>query len=172
MISTFMDFGIVNLTDSTSIMTILRANHFNTSLGVTKIGNAAYLETNSKYICFTSSITKNQYLLFLMGTSIGNRVDRFKFYGNNYAKLPPCLPPNFKNDEQEKVDGAEPVKEQKKKPDEFEASSNPWTVTVKPNNSVWQDATFNIYGFIHSVHYLQQCTEVPQLCKYYGQFNN
>ena len=126
-----------------------------------------------------------------MGTSIGNRVDRFKFYGNNFAKLPPCLPPNIKHDPEPVKEQKKPVKEQKKpvkkqkkpvkgqkklkeqkKPDEFEAPSNPWTVTVKPSNPIWKDATFSIYGFIHSVHYLQKCTEVPKSCKYYGQFNN
>ena len=160
MISTYMDFGTVSASESASVMTILNANNFTTSVCVTKIDNVTYLETKSTYVCFTSFLTKKLYQAFLVGRSIENRVDRFKYYGKKFAKLPSCMPLNIHSDEQKTE-----LFEKHNKPG---ASNNPWSVTLHPNQPIWKEATFPIYGFDHYIHYLLPCSETPQLCGYYA----
>jgi len=165
-----MDFGIVSTSESASIMAILNANNFSTSVGVAEIDGANYLETKSSYICFAGYVTKKQYKLFLMGTSIDNRIDRFKFYGKNYAKLPPCLPLNIPSDMQKEEIPDKKDKRFRKPKKGFSTSS--WSVTLHPNNPLWKEAKFPIYGFGHYVHYLQRCNETPELCQYYASTNS
>ena len=43
-------------------------------------------------------------------------------------------------------------------------ADKPWTVTLHPNKQIWKEANFNIYGFIHYVHFLLPCTATPELC--------
>ena len=100
MISTYMDFEIVKESERESIMALLNANNFSTNYNVIYFDGAQHLEANSAYICLTTSVTESQYQLFLKGSSIENRIDRFKFYGENYAKLPSCLSSSIHSDDQ------------------------------------------------------------------------
>ena len=157
-ISTYMDFGTVSASESASIMTILNANNFTTAVCVTELGSVAYLETKSSYVCYTSYVTRKLYQTFLAGTSIDNRIERFKYYGRKYSKLPPCLPLNGHSD----GNGTETLHNHNG------GSSKPWTATVHPDRPIWKEATFPIYGFNHYVHYLQPCSEAPQLCQHHA----
>ena len=159
-ISTYMDFGTVSASEGASIMTILNATNFTTAVCVKNLGDAAYLEIQSIYTCYTSFLTRKLYQTFLMGRSIDSRVERFKHYGKRYAKLPPCLPLNGHSDGNgtETLDGH----------NNNGGSSKPWTVTLHPDRPIWKEATFPIYGFHHYVHYLQPCSESPQMCQYYA----
>ena len=87
-----MEFGVVTASERTSIMTIMNANNFSTNHCVTRIDGVTYLETKSSYICLTTFMTKALYRVFLSGTSITNRIERFKYYGKNMPKCHPvCL---------------------------------------------------------------------------------
>ena len=155
MISTYMDFGTVSASESASVMTILNANNFTTTVCVTKIDDVMYLETKSSYICFTSFLTKKLYQTFLMGRSIENRIERFKYYGKRFAKVPPCLPLSIHSEMPDKQSNRG-------------GFNNPWSVTLHPNKPIWKEATFPIYGFGHYVHFQQPCSETPQLCHYHA----
>ena len=162
MISTYMDFGTVTASERASIMTIMNANNFSTNHCVTQIDGVMHLEAKCSYICLTSFVTRKQYMLFLNGASVQDRIERFKYYGKKYAKLPPCMPPSIPGDEQnDESVGIQEEVEQK-------AANTPWSVTLQPNKQIWKEANFNIYGFIHYIHYQLPCTEAPQLCRYYA----
>ena len=162
MISTYLDFGTVSESESASIKAILNANNFTTLGCVAEINGVSYLEINSRYICSTSFVTGRQYEAFLMGRSIDDRVERFRYYGKKFSKLRPCLPLNIFSDDQDTETSGE------HKERLHEAFSKPWSVTVHPYKPIWKEATFPIYGFIHYVHYLQPCAEVPLLCHDYA----
>lgn len=154
MISTFMDFGIVSASERESIMAIVNANNFSTNYCVTQMDDGiTYLEAKSNYTCLTTNLGRRHYLLFLEGGSINDRIERFKFYGRRYAKLRPCLPSNMQRSDEELNETL---------------SDNPWSVTLHPSNEIWREANFNIYGFIHYVHYLLPCTATPDLCSYHA----
>ena len=157
MISTYMDFGTVTTSERASIMTIMNANNFSTNHCVTQIDGVMHLEAKCSYICLTTFVTRKQYMLFLNGASVQDRIERFKFYGKKYAKLPPCMPPEQID---ENVDSQEEVKPK--------VLDKPWSVTLQPSKQIWKEANFNIYGFIHYIHYQLPCTEIPQLCRYYA----
>ena len=157
-----MDFGTVSESESVSIMAILNANNFTTMGCVTEINGVPYLEKKSRYICFTSFVTRRQYQLFIMGRSIDDRVERFRYYGKKFSKLPPCLPFNIPENEQDIEISGEDFKKLN------EAFNKPWTVTIQPSIPVWKEATFPFYGFSHYVHYLQPCSDVPQSCHHYA----
>ena len=107
MISTYMDFGIVTASERASIMAIMNANNYSTNYCVTQIDGVMHLQAKCSYICLTTFVTRKQYMLFLSGSSIPDRIERFKFYGKNYAKLPPCMRPKQID---ENVDSQEEVK--------------------------------------------------------------
>ena len=161
MISTFIEFGTVTETESASIMAILNANNFTTKGCVTEIDGVSYLETQSRYICFTSFLTKKQYEAFLMGRLIDDRIERFRYYGKRFSKLPPCPPLDIPDNGQ---DIAIPDEHKERL---HEAFSKPWSITIHPDKPIWKEATFPIYGFIHNVHYRQPCADVPLLCHHY-----
>ena len=99
MITVNTDFGIVSESERATIMTHLNANNISTSYSVTKIDGASgmYLEAKSSFMCLTTFVTRKQYLLFLEGGSIEDRIERFKFAFDNQ---PSCLLHNMDSDEQ------------------------------------------------------------------------
>ena len=81
MITTYMEFDVVTTSERASIMAIMNANNFSTNHCITQIDGVTYLEAKSSYICLTTFMAKALYRVFLSGTSIANRIERFKYYG-------------------------------------------------------------------------------------------
>ena len=160
MISTYMEFGVVTASEWQSITAIMNANNFSTNYCVTQINGVRHLEAKSSYICLTTFLTKTLYRVFLTGISIENRIERFKYYGKKYAKLPPCMPTSILRSEQNDENPGRQKQEI--------VADKPWSATLHPNKQIWKEANLNIYGFIHYVHYLMPCTQTPQLCRFYA----
>ena len=159
-----MNFGIVSESERASIMAILNANNFSTTYRVKSIDGTSgmHLEAESSYMCHTTFLTREQYLLLFEGVSIKDRIERFKFFGENFAKLPPCLPPGMHSDEQSNENKTQEDRGTRSTQDdehtdetkrqEDEGTNRPWSITLHPSNQIWKKANFNIFGFLHYVH--------------------
>ena len=138
-ITTEGDFGVVNRSESVTILAIFRANHMTIARSVKVIDNILYMETTATTFESANLLNVQQYNL-LRSVSSYEGIRQFSELGEKLPalKITPSVPTNSTN--------------------------QPWSCVVHPNNPDWKEMKMSIQGFRIDMSFLQPCTDVPELC--------
>jgi len=136
-ITTKGSFGILNKSESDTILAIFKANRFTITRSVKTINNVRYVGTRAKASRSVNLLNIKQYNV--------SSYEGIKPLGA-LGQLLPVL----------ETIGAR---------DTLTSSPNqPWSCVVHPSNPDWKEMNMKLRVFGADISFLQPCTDVPQLC--------
>ena len=146
-ITTKGNFGVVNKSESDTILAIFKANHFTITRSVKVIDKIFYMETRATAFEPANLLNAQRYSL-LREVNSYEGIRQFIELGEKFPalKITPSAPTNSTN--------------------------QPWSCVVHPNNPDQKEMTVLLHGFKIDMSYLQPCTDVPQLCFYNSRLLN
>jgi len=140
-ITTKGSFGIVNKSESDTILAILRANRFTITRSVKTINNIRYVGTRAKAFRSVNLLHTEQNGV-LRNVSSYEGIKRLSALGQLLLVL-------------ETIGARDPL---------TSFPNQPWSCVVHPSNPDWKEMNTKLHVLGADISFLQPCTDVPHLC--------
>jgi len=138
-ITTKGNFGVVNKSESDTILAVFKANRFTVTRDVKIIDNILFVETRATAYRSVNLLNAEQYGV-LRNVSGHEGIVQFRELGQLFPLL------------------------ERSTESSTSSPNQPWSCVVHPSNSHWKEMNLTLHRYGADISFVQPCTDVPHLC--------